>query len=280
VIPDTLGSPRKPTAIPEAIRSGLRTVRMGRVLYFYDRISSTNTAAVAMAESGAPDGTVIVAESQTTGRGRMGRSWISPPNVNLYVSIVLRPGTLPARIGIWSIGAAVVVARTIRGTTGLKARLKWPNDILIGKRKVSGLLLESAIQNGGIRYLVLGIGINVNLEVSTLPENLRPLVTSLREELGHKIDRWEILCRLLEGLESEYPLFSEDASDRTLNAYCELSDTLGQTVIVQNPTRTWTGKAIGLTPDGGLILQNEGFGNVIIRSDDVVHLSTAHASRD
>jgi BirA family transcriptional regulator, biotin operon repressor / biotin---[acetyl-CoA-carboxylase] ligase len=271
---------REQPPIPERIRAGLRTARLGRSLRFYDRVASTNTTALELAEAGAPDGTVIVADSQTRGRGRMGRSWISPPHTNLHVSVILRPETDPARIGLWSLAAALAVARTIERTSGLSARLKWPNDILVGHRKISGLLLESAIQGSRIKFLVLGIGLNVNLNLDMLPESMRPFVTSLREELGRETDRWDLLCRLLETLEDRYRLFPAEAPETILNAYAELSETLGRVVTVRNPTQAWTGRAIGLTPEGGLILQKEGLGNVVVRSDEVVHVSAGHAACD
>jgi len=181
---------------------------------------------------------------------------------------------------LWSLAAAVAVARTIELTTGISARLKWPNDILVRDRKISGLLLESAIQGNRIKFLVLGIGVNVNLDLNTLPESLRPSVSSLREELGRKIDRWDLLCRLLETLENAYRLFPAEAPENILSAYAKLSETLGRVVTVRNPTQVWTGRAIGLTPEGGLILQKEDLGNVIVRSDEVVHVSGGHAVGD
>jgi BirA family transcriptional regulator, biotin operon repressor / biotin---[acetyl-CoA-carboxylase] ligase len=270
----------KQPPIPERIRAGLRTTRLGRSLYFYDRLASTNTTALELAEAGAPDGAVIVADYQTLGRGRMGRSWISPPNSNLHISIILRPDSNPARIGLWSLATAVAVAHTIKRTTGLPARLKWPNDILVRNRKISGLLLESAIQGDRIKFLVIGIGLNVNLDLDIFPESLRPHVTSLRVELGRETDRWDLLCRLLETLEDEYRLFPSEAPENILNAYAELSETLGRVVTVRNQTQVWTGTAIGLTPEGGLILQKEGLGHVVVRSDEVVHVSGGHASCD
>jgi BirA family transcriptional regulator, biotin operon repressor / biotin---[acetyl-CoA-carboxylase] ligase len=262
----------------DAIRSGLRTKRFGWTLHLYDRLESTNTTALALAETGAPEGTVILADSQTRGRGRMGRVWLSPPNVNLYVSIILRPERVAARIGLWSLAAAVAVARTLEQTLALPARLKWPNDILVRDKKVSGLLLESATQNGRSKYLILGIGLNVNLTRDSLPETLRTSVTSLREECGREIDRIEILQRLLEQIELHYQNFRTKPPQAILESYTALSETLGQTVRVLEKNRKWTGNVVGFTPDGALVVQKPDGQNVIVYSEDVVHLKRTSAS--
>ncbi|MBI3812265.1 MAG: biotin--[acetyl-CoA-carboxylase] ligase [Nitrospirae bacterium] len=264
----------------EAVRSGLKTERFGRTLHLYDRIESTNTTALGLAEQGAPEGTVTLADSQTQGRGRMGRHWISPPNVNLYLSIILRPDGDPKRVGLWSLAAAVAVARTIEQTTALPARLKWPNDILVHAKKISGLLLESAIQSGRVKHLVLGIGLNVNITREVLPESLRASVTSLREELGRELDRIGLLQRLLEQLELQYRFFQIEPPHKVMEAYAALSETLGQTVTVQLPDQEWTGNVIGLTPEGALILEKPDRQSMIVHSDDVIHVRTANAARD
>ncbi|MBI3609465.1 MAG: biotin--[acetyl-CoA-carboxylase] ligase [Nitrospirae bacterium] len=265
---------------PDAIRSGLKTERFGRTLHLYDRVESTNTTALEWAEDGAPEGTLVLAESQTKGRGRMGRQWISPPKLNLYLSIILRPDGDPRHIGLWSLTAAVAVAQTIEQATGLPARLKWPNDIRVHAKKVSGLLLESALHKDRLKHLVLGIGLNVNLTRDALPDNLRNSVTSLREELGRELDRIELLQRLLEQLELQYQSFRTKPPQKVLETYTALSETLGQTVTVQAPDREWSGKVIGWTPEGALILQKTDRQNVVVRSDDVIHVRQNNAACD
>lgn len=272
-------TPHHPLTV-EAIRSGLKTHQFGQTLYLFDRIESTNTTALTLAEQGAPEGTVILADSQTQGRGRRGRQWISPPNVNLYLSIILRPNGDPKRVGLWSLAAAVAVARMIEQTTALPARLKWPNDILVHAKKVSGLLLESAIYSGRVKHLVLGIGLNVNLTRDVLPDFLRSSVTSLREEVGRDLDRIELLQRLLEQLELQYQSFRTEPPQKVMENYTALSETLSQTVTVQVQDREWTGNVIGLTPEGALILRKNNQAEVIIRSEDVVHVRPFHAARD
>jgi BirA family biotin operon repressor/biotin-[acetyl-CoA-carboxylase] ligase len=265
---------------PAAIRSGLNTELLGQMLHVYDRTESTNSTAHALAEKGAPEGTVVLANTQTRGRGRIGRHWISPPDVNLYFSIILRPGGDPRRVGLWTLAAANAVAHAIEQTVDLPARLKWPNDLLINHKKVAGLLLESVVQKGRIRYLVLGIGVNVNLLCETLPETLRDSVSSLRQESGRVIDRIRLLQRVLETLEIQYRSFQREPPGKILNAYTARSETLGQTVRVQEQDHEWTGIAEGLTPEGALILRRDDREEVIIRSDDVVHVRPSHVARD
>jgi BirA family biotin operon repressor/biotin-[acetyl-CoA-carboxylase] ligase len=264
----------------DAVRAGLKTARFGKTLHVYDRIDSTNTAALALAEKGAPEGTVILADSQTHGRGRMGRQWISPPKLNLYFSIILRPDGDPRHIGLWSLTTAVAVAQTIKQATGLPARLKWPNDIQVHGKKVSGLLLESALHKDRLKHLVLGIGLNVNLPRDAFPDGLRNSVTSLREELGREMDRIELLQRLLEQIEHQVDSARTQSPDKILEAYAALSETLGRTVTVQDQQREWTGKAVGFTAEGALIIQPPGGQpKEIFQSGDVVHMRSLNAAR-
>ena len=173
-----------------------------------------------------------------------------------------------------------VIFSAIEKTVGLPARLKWPNDLLIHHKKVAGLLLENVVQKGRIRYLVLGIGVNVNLLCKTLPETLRDSVSSLREESGQVIDRIRLLQRVLETLEIQYRSFQNEPAGKILNAYTSRSETLGQLVRVQEQDHEWTGIAEGLTPEGALILRRRDREEVIIRSEEVVHVRRAHVARD
>jgi BirA family biotin operon repressor/biotin-[acetyl-CoA-carboxylase] ligase len=211
----------------------------------------------------------------------MGRQWISPPKLNLYLSIILRPDGDPRHSGLWSLAAAVAVAQTIEQATGLPARLKWPNDIRIQSKKVSGLLLESALHKGRLKHLVLGIGLNVNLTRDAIPDGLKNSVTSLREELGRELDRIELLQRLLEQIEHQVESVRTQTPDKLLESYSALSETLGRSVTVQDPQGEWTGEAVGFTAEGALILQpTGGRPKKIFQSGDVVHMRSQNAARD
>jgi BirA family biotin operon repressor/biotin-[acetyl-CoA-carboxylase] ligase len=210
----------------------------------------------------------------------MGRRWISPPDVNLYFSIILRPGGDPRRAGLWTLAAANAVAQAIEQTVGLSTRLKWPNDLLIHHKKVAGLLLESVVQKGRIRYLVLGIGVNVNLLCDALPITLRDSVSSLRQESGRVIDRVRLLQRILETIEIQYRSFQTEPPEMILNAFTTRSDTMGRSVRVRDQVHEWTGIAKGLTPEGALILSRNDREEVILRSEDIVHVRPSDAACD
>ena len=264
----------------DRIRAGLRTKRFGRKLLVYDQVESTNSTALALAEEGQPEGTVIIADSQTRGRGRLGRGWVSPPDLNLYMSVILRPEGDPGRTGLWTLAAAVAVARSIQQVTRLPARLKWPNDVRIHHKKVSGLLLEGALHQDRYKHLIIGVGINVNMSRQGLPESDRASATSLREELGRPVDRIELIQRFLECLEIQSRSVAEDSPKGVLEAYTALSETIGRDVVAHGPNRRWTGKAIGLSPEGALILMGTDHRQIVIHSHDIVHLRENHAARD
>ena len=267
----------RPLIEPE-IRRGLSTRLFGRTLHIYEQLESTNTTALALAEQGLPEGTVVIALSQTKGRGRKGRAWISPPDQNLYLSIILRPQEPANRFGLWTLAAAIAVAHAIHQFTSLPARLKWPNDVMINKRKVAGLLLESAIHGERFKYVVMGIGVNVNLRREDLPEGVRNSATSMAEELGRETDRVGFLQSLLKNLEDQYNVFQTGPRKKILETYCSLSETIGETVTIKGTDREWTGKAIGITTGGELILRDQDQAERIIPTDDVIHVRKAHAT--
>ena len=163
------------------IKWGLKTKILGKIIYTYEKVSSTNDRACQIAEEGGEEGTVIVAEQQSKGKGRMGRSWSSPRG-GIYLSVILRPKLIPTEVSKLTLVAALSVAQTIRDTAGLRALIKWPNDILVGKKKLCGILTELKAEQDMTSFVILGIGINVNTRKSLLPENS----TSISEESDEK----------------------------------------------------------------------------------------------
>ncbi len=211
----------------DSIKASLSTRFMGRRVYFYETLPTTMDVADAKAREGAPEGTVVVAERQTSGRGRFGRSWVSPKG-NLYLSVVLRPTRevlpqLPVLSG-------VAVARAIRKTTRLEPRIKWPNDVLINGKKVCGILLTSSLQGDRPEYVNAGIGINANLGREVL-SHISPPATSLSDELGHPVSRLRVFTTLMEELEELY--LSVRRGDSLLPQWEPYIVTLGQQVQVQ-----------------------------------------------
>ncbi|MFA4828689.1 MAG: biotin--[acetyl-CoA-carboxylase] ligase, partial [Thermodesulfovibrionales bacterium] len=157
---------------------------IGREIIFFESIGSTNTAALELAEKGAPHGTVVIADRQTKGKGRLGRTWVSPPKKNIYMSVILRPEIEPKDATLLTIMTAVSCAKGVMKSTGLKAEIKWPNDLMISSKKLGGILTEMKSDPDGIVFAVIGIGINVNSKTKNdFPPDIRGIATSIREEL-------------------------------------------------------------------------------------------------
>jgi BirA family biotin operon repressor/biotin-[acetyl-CoA-carboxylase] ligase len=195
----------------EEIRPGLDTRWIARAYEHLETTDSTNRVAFDRGRAGAPAGTTIVAEAQSAGRGRLGRAFYSPPYSNLYTSIVLRPTCSIADAPTLILGAAVAVADTVAAFLGEPEAIaiKWPNDVQIRGRKTSGILMESSVEGAGIAFAVLGIGVNLNVDRETFPDDFRPLATSLASELGGPIDRAAFARRLFEGLEAVLDLHAQ-----------------------------------------------------------------------
>lgn len=260
----------------EAILASLATRTMGRSLRLLDITTSTNTAAIDAALSGAPDGTVIVAEQQTAGRGRLARTWISPAGRNLYVSIIVRRLPMMDRLGWLPLIAASAVAAAIRSLADLQPSLKWPNDITLGGKKVGGILCESQALGTDAACVVIGIGLNVNWLEPEMPPEIRPIATSLAEQSGAPVDRVRGLAALLLELERRVDQWRTAEITSLTEEYRADCGTIGQLVRVDLTTGAQVeGTAVGIEPDGALrIVAQKGstLADHIVRSGDVVHL--------
>ena len=186
---------------PEALRAGLHTRWLARDIRYFEEADSTNRVALDLAREGAAHGVTVVAEAQTAGRGRLGRSFFSPPYANLYTSIVLRPSIATSEAPAWTLAAAVAVADTVAASTGGDVAIKWPNDVLLGGLKTSGILMELGAEATRVSHLVLGSGVNLNTERAQLPGEFRHLATSLASHCGERVDRVAFARRLFENLE-------------------------------------------------------------------------------
>ena len=256
----------------DAISARLQTKLLGKKVHVFQTIDSTNDRAMDMAAKGAEEGTLIIAETQTGGKGRLGRSWFSPPGVNLYLSIILRPKIVCAQATMLTLLAGIAVAQAIRERSGLEAFLKWPNDVLISGQKVAGILAELVADGQAIKHLIMGIGLNVNLEASMLPPELAKTATSLKIESGSDFSRLAVLETLVNQLERWYTIFLEQGSTPILKEYSQLSQTLGRRVQVAYQDKVLEGEAIGLAANGGLILREENGRSVTMLAGDVFHL--------
>lgn len=259
----------------DAIKAQLRTGRIGRQLMLLPSVGSTNQEAMALAQQGAEDGTVVVAERQTAGRGRLGRQWHSPAGDNLYCSVILRHLPDKEKLPLIPLASALAVARAIQRVTGLPAKLKWPNDVLAGGRKLGGLLCEGAGIGHADPVVVVGIGLNVNGSRDGFPEELRGIATSLAVELGHRVDRAAMLAAMLGELEQALGSLAGAGADEVVQSYIEHCATLGQRVKVSLSDRdSLEGWAESIAPDGSLLLRLEepGGRRVEVRAGDVLHL--------
>lgn len=246
-----------------ALRGGLYTRIVGRRLLFFQEVTSTMDEAARQAQGGAQEGTVVVAETQTGGRGRLGRSWVSQPG-NLYLTVVLRPTlqTLP----FLSCLAGVAVVRALGQTTRLQPRLRWPNDVLLGGKKVAGILVESAVEGDTVRYALVGIGINVDLQTRDVPE-IASFATSLNTAAGKPVSREEVLRHLLQGMDS---LYLQLAQGRTpLAEWKGLLDTLGRRVRVSWQDQVCWGQAEDVDELGNLQLRRDDGELVTVAAGDV-----------
>lgn len=241
--------------LPEEIASGLGTDYLGQEVVHYDEVDSTNDAARRLAQQGAPAGTLVVAERQTGGKGRMGRSWISPAGEGLWFSFILRPKMLPQEAPRITLVAAVAVAQALRSLTGLDIRIKWPNDLLIKGKKITGILTEMNSEIGRINYLVVGIGINVDINPISLPPEVRVKATSLSAYLNRKLSRLELLRRCLEELERYFEKWQVGGFDKILEEWKQLSATLGNRVQVMVLEDLIEGLAEDVGADGSLLLR-------------------------
>jgi BirA family biotin operon repressor/biotin-[acetyl-CoA-carboxylase] ligase len=234
----------------------LTTRRFGRAARGFDTIGSTNAEAAAWAADGAPEGALVLAEHQQAGRGRLGRTWAAAPGLNLTQSLVLRPSLNAERLGLLPLAAGLAVAEAVERAAGVPARVKWPNDVLIGGRKACGLLAEAAHGKGQGGAVILGIGLNVNQQA--FPPELSGRATSVALEAGRPIDRATLLAALLAALESRYDTLHAGGADALIRGFEERMDGLGRAVTVRSPNTTRPdidGLIRGVAPDGALRLE-------------------------
>lgn len=273
-----MASPPLQLLTRESIHARLRTKTFGRTLHLFRETASTNSEAMRLAADGAPDGTVIVAEAQTAGKGRLGRLWHSPPGKNLYCSVILRnqpTDNLSGWLSVIPLLSAVAVVRAVHQTADLRSSLKWPNDILAGDRKLGGLLCESS-RAGPSATVVIGIGLNVNGSPEDFPEEIRAIATSIAAETGRHCDRALLLASILLELEGYAEVLPDRPPDTFLSEYARLCATLGRRVRVSlSEGQTIEGLADSIAPDGSLRIIRDpasGGGLVEVRAGDVVHL--------
>jgi BirA family biotin operon repressor/biotin-[acetyl-CoA-carboxylase] ligase len=245
---------------PEEIHDGLATHWLGRRIHYFDAIDSTNRVALELARDGAEHGVAVIAEAQSAGRGRLGRSFHSPAYENLYTSIVLRPDLEIAEAPAWILAAAVAVSDAVATSLGDDAavEIKWPNDVLLAGRKTSGILMELGAEAARVEYLVLGIGVNLNVDRETFPDEFRELATSLASHGGRKIDRIAFTRQLYTSLEGVLDACAEGGFEAVRSRFDERFRMRGRRIMVsQMDGRESSGTAVGIDGDGALRLRTD-----------------------
>jgi BirA family biotin operon repressor/biotin-[acetyl-CoA-carboxylase] ligase len=240
--------------LPAVIETGLNTLRVGHCIEYHESIDSTNLRAQLLAEQGAPEGSVVLADSQTAGRGRMGRRWSSPCGVNVYTSIILRPALALSEATQLTFLAAVAVARALEKSCAVRVQVKWPNDILLNGKKIAGLLNELSAETEGIHHVVLGIGVNLNMERAQFPVDLRYPATSILLESGRRVDRNHFVRTLFQETDSLYTLLQERGFTPVRLAWESLFDLVGAEVEVDTGATPVRGSVQGIAADGALLL--------------------------
>lgn len=242
--------------LPEEILSGLKTRVLGREIAYRRELGSTQDLARSLATNGSAEGTMVIAEKQTSGRGRVGRSWSSLPG-GIALSIILRPQISPAEAPKLTIIAGVAVAQAIERSSAIRPRLKWPNDIIASGRKIGGILTEMSAEIDRINHIIIGIGLNVNARRAAFPPEIQGLATSLHEEGGSPVSRVRLVQAILEELEASYETFSRSGFDPLLQRWKEFSNTIGARVSVTGGRETIEGTAVDMDRDGSLIVRKE-----------------------
>jgi BirA family biotin operon repressor/biotin-[acetyl-CoA-carboxylase] ligase len=249
------------------VEQGLAAKILGSRLLYFDRIDSTNNCAKTLAQNGEPQGTIVIAEQQALGRGRLGRRWESPPFVNLYCSVILRPTLAPAETPWITLTAAVALAEAIESFSPLAPTIKWPNDILAGGKKLAGVLTEAVSTAERLEFVILGIGVNVNFSQESMPPEIRERATSLAVLAGAKISREDFLRRLIHHLDRCYGILEAAGFAEIAAHWDKRFDLRGRTVRVEMTDRTVVGRAVGLDRGGALIVETDDGKERIVAGD-------------
>ena len=243
--------------LPNEIQNGRKTKVLGKDIQYYKEVISTNNQAKLAAQQDVDEGTIIVSEAQTSGRGRLARGWYSPAEKGIWFSVILRPHFLPQEAPKCTLMAAVAIAKAIEKITELQVGIKWPNDILYNKQKLVGILTEMNAEMDCINYIIIGMGINVNIQKNEFPLELQQIATSLAILKGEKISRVKLLNEILFQIETLYNVAQAEGFVKILEEWKKYSVTLGKTVDVIGINDTFVGVAMDIDADGALLVKTE-----------------------
>jgi BirA family transcriptional regulator, biotin operon repressor / biotin---[acetyl-CoA-carboxylase] ligase len=253
---------------PELLRKRLKGNLFGKRFFHFFKIDSTNRVAMELGSAGEPEGTLVLAEEQTAGHGRAGRTWHSERGTGLYFTLLLRPRLAPAQAPLLTMLAGLSAHAAIQGLTGLTPELKWPNDLLVNGKKVGGILTEMHAEPSVVRFVIVGIGINVNQE--KFPLELASIATSLRRESGKMNYRLELLVRLLTQFESDYNRFLREGPSFVVERFQSVSNfAKGRRVRVETGAESYVGTTAGLSPEGLLLVAKDNGAVLTVIAGDV-----------
>lgn len=251
------------TPFSQEIREGLKTKCMGKKVHFFPTISSTNNKAKHYAKNGGSEGTIVISEIQTAGRGRKDRMWSSPKG-GLWFSIILRPSLPPQKAMLVTMTASLALSEAIKKTIGLKTEIKWPNDLLIAGKKVCGILTELSAEMDQINYMIIGIGLNVNNQI---PEELQPKSVSLKSSAHRHISRVCLLRSILHSFDQWYQILMRGDEETIKNTWLSVSQIIGKQVMITDEHTTITGVVKGIDPQGCLRIKTAEGEQQIITGD-------------
>jgi len=246
---------------------GLNTKFIAKKIHYFDYLASTMDLAMQLGIQAAPHGTVVLAESQTKGRGRLGRSWFSPKYKGIYMSLILRPNISPSASSVLTLLSAVSICEAVKIVTGLDAQIKWPNDVFIANKKIAGILTEMNSEVDKVNFVVIGIGLNVNNDKKSLIAQ----ATSLKEQAGQPVNRIILLQELLRGIESNYFLLEDKGAREIIDKWRNFSLTLGRRVKIYCQDKHIEGQAVDIDRDGALLVRKDSGLTQKVFSGDVTH---------
>jgi BirA family biotin operon repressor/biotin-[acetyl-CoA-carboxylase] ligase len=252
---------------PAEISSRLNTKFIGRKIYYFDSVSSTMDIAMQLGLKNSTEGTLVLTESQTKGRGRLGREWFSPRYKGIYLSLILKPKILLNQAPILTLMASVSICEAIKEIAALEAQIKWPNDILMHQKKLGGILTEINAEMDGIRFIVIGIGLNVNNDKKALING----ATSLKEQKKEGINRIELLQEILRAIEKNYLTFQEKGAQSIIDKWRDYNITLGKRVKIYSHKKHIEGQAVDIDTDGSLLLRSDSGLVQKVTAGDVAH---------
>jgi BirA family biotin operon repressor/biotin-[acetyl-CoA-carboxylase] ligase len=250
----------------QAVAQGLLTKHIGHHIVYREQVDSTNNVAKKLADDGAPEGTLVIAEEQTGGRGRINRAFLSPFAKGVWFSLILRPNIPPMEVSKMTLLAAVAVARAIRHHGLMDCGIKWPNDILVNGRKMVGILTELNGSAEKVNYIIMGIGVNTSIMADDLPEDMKSIVTSFARE-GVRVSRLALLETLLLEIERLYDAVCRQGFSQVLAEWRTLACMLGQEVMVSSIDRTFSGKAVDIDENGNLLVATPEGVEVVLAGD-------------